>query len=59
MDDDCDRRRREALRLLVEAALDDGIGERRVVVLDETALPDWMDFERSFAEIVESFRTLG
>jgi len=59
VDDDCDGRRREALRLLVEAAIDDGIGERRVVVLDETALPEWIDVERSFAEIVESFRSLG
>ena len=59
VDDDCDGRRREALRLLVEAALDDGIGERRVVVLDESSLPDWITLERSFAEIVESFRSSG
>lgn len=59
VDDDCDGRRREALRLLVEAALDDGIGERRVVVLDESALPEWMAVEQAFAEIVESFRSSG
>ena len=59
VDDDCDGRRREALRLLVEAALDDGIGERRVVVLDESSLPEWIALERSFAEIVESLRSSG
>jgi hypothetical protein len=59
VDDDCDGRRREALRLLVEAALDDGIGERRVVVVDESALPEWMAVEQAFAEIVESFRSSG
>jgi len=57
IDDDCDGRRREALRLLVEAALDDGIGDRRVVVIDESALPEWIDLERSFAQIVESLRS--
>ena len=59
VDDDCDGRRREALRLLVEAALDDGISERRVVVLDETSLPEWMAVEQAFDEIVESFRSSG
>ena len=59
VDDDCDGRRREALRLLVEAALDDGIGERRVVVVDESALPEWMAVEQAFAEIVESLRSSG
>ncbi len=59
VDDDCDGRRREALRLLVEAALDDGISERRVVVLDETSMPEWMAVEQAFDEIVESFRSSG
>jgi hypothetical protein len=54
VDDDCDLRRREALRLLAEAALDDGIGERRVVVLDDTALPEWIAVEQAFAEIISS-----
>jgi len=59
VDDDCDSRRRDALRLLVEAALDDGISERRVVVLDESSLPEWMAVEQAFDEIVESFRSSG
>jgi hypothetical protein len=59
VDDDCDGRRRDALRLLVEAALDDGISERRVVVLDDSSLPEWIAVERSFAEIVESLRSSG
>jgi hypothetical protein len=59
VDDDCDGRRRDALRLLVEAALDDGISERRVVVLDDSSLPEWIAVERCFAEIVESLRSSG
>ena len=59
VDDDCDPRRREALRLLAEAALDDGIGERRVVVVDETSLPEWLAVEQAFAGIVDSLRTSG
>ncbi|MGH2689542.1 MAG: hypothetical protein ACRDKW_12135 [Actinomycetota bacterium] len=59
VDDDCDGRRREALRLLVEAAIDDGISERRVVVLDEDSLPEWLAVEHSFAGIVEGFRSNG
>ena len=38
--DDCDRRRRDALRLMAEAALNDvGEGRRSVVVLDEPLNP--------------------
>jgi hypothetical protein len=59
VDDDCDPRRREALRLLAEAALDDGVGERRVVILDEGALPEWIAVEQAFAEIIESLRSSG
>ncbi len=59
VDDDCDPRRREALRLLAEAALDDGVGERRVVVLDESSLAEWIAVEQAFAEIVESLRLSG
>jgi hypothetical protein len=54
VDDDCDARRRDALRLLAEAALDDGVGERRVVVLDETSLPEWIAVEQAFASIIAS-----
>lgn len=54
VDDDCDSRRREALRLLAEAALDDCVGERRVVVLDESALPEFIAVEQAFAEIIAS-----
>ena len=54
VDDDCDLRRRDALRLLAEAALDDGIGERRVVVLDETSLPEWIAVEQAFAAIISA-----
>ena len=54
VDDDCDTRRRDALRLLAEAALDDGVGERRVVVLDETSLPEWIAVEQAFASIIAS-----
>jgi len=56
---DGDPRRRFALRLMAEAALDDAVGERRVVVLDEAELPEWMALERSFTEIVESLRSSG
>ncbi len=59
VDEDCDGRRREALRLLVQAALDDGVSERRVVVLDEEALPEWIAIEQSFAGIVEALRGNG
>ena len=54
VDDDCDARRRDALRLLAEAALDDGVSERRVVVLDETSLPEWIAVEQAFASIIAS-----
>ena len=54
VDDDCDSRRRDALRLLAEAALDDGVSERRVVVLDETSLPEWIAVEQAFASIISS-----
>lgn len=54
VDDDCDIRRRDALRLLAEAALDDGVSERRVVVLDEAALPEWIAVEQAFASIIAS-----
>ena len=54
VDDDCDTRRRDAMRLLAEAALDDGIGERRVVVLDETSLPEWIAVEQAFEGIISS-----
>lgn len=54
VDDDCDTRRRDALRLLAEAALDDGVSERRVVVLDETSLPEWIAVEQAFASIIAS-----
>ena len=54
VDDDCDARRREALRLLAEAALDDCVGERRVVVLDDSALPEFIAVEQAFAEIIAS-----
>lgn len=54
VDDDCDARRRDALRLLAEAALDDGVSERRVVVLDETSLPEWIAVEQAFASIISS-----
>jgi hypothetical protein len=57
VDNDCDSRRRDALRLLAEAALDDGVSERRVVVLDETSLPEWIAVEQAFDEIVESLRS--
>ncbi len=41
--DDCDRRRRDALRLMAEAALNDaGGGAARVVVLDEPLSPSTM-----------------
>jgi hypothetical protein len=41
--DDCDRRRRDALRLMAEAALNDaGGGAARVVVLDEPLSPSMM-----------------
>ncbi len=41
--DDCDRRRRDALRLMAEAALNDaGGGATRVVVLDEPLSPSTM-----------------
>jgi hypothetical protein len=41
--DDCDRRRRDALRLMAEAALNDaGGGAARVVVLDEPLSPTTM-----------------
>jgi len=56
---DGDPRRRFALRLMAEAALEDAIGERRVVVLDEADLPEWIAVERSFAEIVSSLRSPG
>ena len=59
VDDDCDRRRSEAMRLLAEAALDDGVGERRVVVLDENSLPEFVAVEQAFAGIVESLRSSG
>jgi hypothetical protein len=59
VDDDCDARRRDALKLLAEAALDDGIGERRVVVLDENELPEWIAVEHAFAEIIGSLRSSG
>jgi hypothetical protein len=54
VDDDCDARRRNALRLLAEAALDDGVSERRVVLLDETSLPEWIAVEQAFASIIAS-----
>jgi hypothetical protein len=54
VDDDCDARRREALRLLAEAALDDGVGARRVVVIDDGSLPEWIAVEQSFAAIIAS-----
>jgi hypothetical protein len=54
VDDDCDSRRRDALRLLAEAALDDGVSERRVVVLDESSLPEWIAVEQAFASIIAS-----
>ena len=57
VDDDCDDRRRDALRLLVEAALDDGVSDRRVVVLDESSLPEWIAVEHAFEEIVETLRS--
>jgi hypothetical protein len=57
VDDDCDSRRRDALRLLAEAALDDGVSDRRIVVLDEDELPEWIAVERTFCEIVETFRS--
>jgi hypothetical protein len=56
---DDDPRRRFALRLMAEAALDDAVGERRLVVLEEAELPEWIAVERSFSEIVESLRTSG
>jgi hypothetical protein len=59
VDNDCDSRRRDALRLLAEAALDDGVSERRVVVLDESSLPEWIAVEQAFDEIVESLRSSG
>lgn len=54
---DGDPRRRFALRLMAEAALDDAGVERRVVVLDAGELPEWIAVERSFSDIVESLRT--
>jgi len=59
VDDDCDTRRRDALKLLAEAALDDGIGDRRVVMVDESELPEWMAVEHAFAELIESLRSSG
>jgi len=56
---DGDPRRRFALRLMAEAALDDAVGERRVVVLDEAELPEWLAVQRSFTEIVDSLRSSG
>jgi hypothetical protein len=56
---DGDPRRRFALRLMAEAALQETVGERRVVVLDEAELPEWIAVERSFAEIVSSLRPPG
>ena len=56
---DDDPRRRFALRLMAEAALDHPAGERRVVVLDESEVADWIAVERSFSEIVHSLRSSG
>lgn len=56
---DGDPRRRFALRLMAEAALLDAVGERRVLVLDEAELPEWLALERSFTEIVDSLRSSG
>jgi hypothetical protein len=54
---DGDPRRRFALRLMAEAVLEDAAGERRVVVLEASEVPEWIAVERSFSDIVESLRT--
>jgi len=56
-DDDGDHRRRDALRLLAEAALNEAGGDRRVLVIDDIPPPDWAAVEAAFEEIVSELRS--
>jgi hypothetical protein len=55
--DDGDHRRRDALRLLAEAALNESGGDRRVVVVDDSPPPDRAAVELAFEEIVGKLRS--
>src|SRR5262245_24468460 len=55
--DDVDHRRRDAMRLLAEAALNETGGDRRVLVIDDSPPPDWAAVELAFDEIVSELRS--